>query len=295
MNIHNKKRIAGFSIVEMMVAIALGLLLIGITASIWVTNKKSYTLQEDLGRIQENARFALHFLEYDIRMAGYLGCDSKPDYSTIVPIESDSSSITIRYFSSLDFDVSSITRNATNAVITLNEPTKQDIKEGDALGLSNCFGSEIVTVAEDGITKDGDDKIVSIKTKEALSNDRPPMEFNKLHLSQGHKYEVSGGYLVRDGFSLVGGIEAWEFLFGEDTNGSGISNLEPDEYRTEANVSDWQKIRSVRIALLVSSIDEYGLDKDTRTYSLLTTNYDPSDDRRRRRVFRTTIKTRNLQ
>ena len=58
----------GLGLIELMVAILIGLIVIAATASIWVTNKKSYSLQEDLGRIQENGRFAMEFIKYDIRI-----------------------------------------------------------------------------------------------------------------------------------------------------------------------------------------------------------------------------------
>jgi len=43
-------------------------------ATVFVANKQSYRLQDSLARLQENGRFAIEFLERDIRMAGYTGC-----------------------------------------------------------------------------------------------------------------------------------------------------------------------------------------------------------------------------
>ncbi len=74
----SKKKGAGFSLVELMVAMLISLILIGAAAATWLTSKKTYTLQEDLGRIQENARFALEFIKYDIRMAGYYAAPTTP-------------------------------------------------------------------------------------------------------------------------------------------------------------------------------------------------------------------------
>ncbi len=92
---------------------------------------------------------------------------------------------------------------------------------------------------------------------------------------------------------LVEGIEDMQILYGVDTSGSS----EPDTYVNASDVgnSNWDKVRSVRISLLSSSINEYGLEKDTQTYTLLDTTFDDSsDERRRRRVFTTTILARNL-
>lgn len=69
-----KKHGSGFSIVEFMIAITLGALVVATTGSIYLTNKTNYRIQAGLARLQENARYANYFLNYQIRMAGYQGC-----------------------------------------------------------------------------------------------------------------------------------------------------------------------------------------------------------------------------
>jgi type IV pilus assembly protein PilW len=71
----------GITLVEVLLAIAVGsLLLIGLT-EIFVSNKSTYNIQESLSRLQENARFAVQVLTKDIRMANFLGCAQK-NYNT---------------------------------------------------------------------------------------------------------------------------------------------------------------------------------------------------------------------
>jgi type IV pilus assembly protein PilW len=65
---------SGFSLIELMVAITIGMILTIAIGSIFVQSKKTYAVQERLSRIQENGRFAMHFLMKDLRMAGYAGC-----------------------------------------------------------------------------------------------------------------------------------------------------------------------------------------------------------------------------
>ena len=68
------KRQAGLSLIELMVAIVIGsLLLLGAT-SLLINNKRIYQTQDQLGRMQENARFAVQRMFHDISMAGYFGC-----------------------------------------------------------------------------------------------------------------------------------------------------------------------------------------------------------------------------
>lgn len=71
----------GLSLVELMVAMVIGLILIAGVGKIFVDSKKTYSFQQSLARIQENGRMALEFLGRDIRMAGYTGCASG-DYSS---------------------------------------------------------------------------------------------------------------------------------------------------------------------------------------------------------------------
>ncbi len=68
------RNIRGLSIVEIMVALTIGLILLAALTRLFVTSRTTYTLEESLARVQESGRFAMEFLAQDIRMAGYLGC-----------------------------------------------------------------------------------------------------------------------------------------------------------------------------------------------------------------------------
>lgn len=66
----------GLTLVELMVAIVMGLVLLAGVATVFVANKQTYRIQDGLARDQENGRFALMIMTRDIRMAGYSGCGS---------------------------------------------------------------------------------------------------------------------------------------------------------------------------------------------------------------------------
>ena len=69
-----KRQQAGLSLIEILVALVIGsLLLLGAT-SLLINNKRIYQTQDQLGRMQENARFAVQRMFHDISMAGYFGC-----------------------------------------------------------------------------------------------------------------------------------------------------------------------------------------------------------------------------
>ena len=68
------KSVAGFSLVEVMLAMALGLLVLMAASRIFIGALHGWQAQDIAARLQEDARFALQRLARDIRMAGSFGC-----------------------------------------------------------------------------------------------------------------------------------------------------------------------------------------------------------------------------
>lgn len=69
-----RKRQLGVTLVELMVAMLLGLVLVAGIIQIFTGNRATYEFTDSLGRIQENARFTLDHIAHDARMAGFKGC-----------------------------------------------------------------------------------------------------------------------------------------------------------------------------------------------------------------------------
>jgi len=61
--------------IELMVAIVIGLILLAGISSVMVSTKRTYNTQDSLSRLQENARIAMVILERALRNAGYIGCN----------------------------------------------------------------------------------------------------------------------------------------------------------------------------------------------------------------------------
>jgi len=64
----------GFTLVEMMIAAAIGAVLLGGMISVFLGNKKTANLNEAMVEMQQSARFGLEVLARDIRMSGFQGC-----------------------------------------------------------------------------------------------------------------------------------------------------------------------------------------------------------------------------
>lgn len=71
----NKQK--GLSLIELMIAITLGLVLMTGVIQVFLSSKTVYSTQQALSRVQETGRLAIEFLSRDIRMAGYMGCASR--------------------------------------------------------------------------------------------------------------------------------------------------------------------------------------------------------------------------
>ena len=63
----------GFTMAELMVAVTIGIFLTGGTFKVFTSAKRSQQLQDNMATVQENGRFAMNFLTFDTRGAGYWG------------------------------------------------------------------------------------------------------------------------------------------------------------------------------------------------------------------------------
>jgi type IV pilus assembly protein PilW len=68
------RRYLGSILIELMLAVTLGLMLVGFVFEMYLASQKSYRLQIALNHIQDNAKTAIDSLTDDIRKAGHIGC-----------------------------------------------------------------------------------------------------------------------------------------------------------------------------------------------------------------------------
>jgi len=61
----------GFGLVELMIAIAISLVVVLAITTLFLTQKRTYAAQDDLSRLQENARFMVQDISIALRQAGY--------------------------------------------------------------------------------------------------------------------------------------------------------------------------------------------------------------------------------
>jgi type IV pilus assembly protein PilW len=68
------KSAAGFTLIELMVAMLLGLIVIGGVVSVFLANQRSYRTNQALSDVQDGSRIAFEMMARDIRDAGLTGC-----------------------------------------------------------------------------------------------------------------------------------------------------------------------------------------------------------------------------
>lgn len=67
-------RVRGLSLIELMIAMVLGLMVVGVAIGIFMSNRQTYRATENLSRVQENARTAFEMMARDMREAGGNPC-----------------------------------------------------------------------------------------------------------------------------------------------------------------------------------------------------------------------------
>lgn len=348
------KRLSGFSLVELMVSVTIGLIILAAVATLFVSSKKTYSTQDRLARLQENARFAMHYLARDMRMAGYFGCldESTEVHSTLnagtfmygptssgmiaieglenasgnwypsavasVPsgIKSGTDAITVRMSADPSSTPITLTKPSppTSAVFDVSSTT--GIYDGDVIMVGDCASADILQVTQ---TPSG------LKIQHNTGDNDPlPGNANK-PLSKQYKDAqifkfIARMYFIRDNASvptlymqengaaaqpLVEGVEDLQILYGKDTDATpdGVPNvyLKAGEAGL-STTSDWSRVKSVRIGMLVRTLNDKDTDVDIRsTYDVNGTTFTvPTDaggnrDKFQRRVFLGTHQLRNLQ
>jgi len=354
-----RTREAGFSLVELMVALGLSLLLLAGVVAIFSSSRVAYESTDQLSRVQETGRFALDQLSRHIRSAGFTGCSRQPtviasalnletnatlEYGFVSspPVQGYDASGSGTWVPSLHSNIEALTPSENSDVlvvrgarvdvvpmqvtqdmvgddgITLDPEGDLIVKsagsvngidpdvgsvlmayscEGVSFFFANAAGTSLVRPISGAIPGNVTDstsypflkaaEVVPVETviyylDEASSNAPNPPVPNPM---------TSLWRKVGEGVpeELVQGVEQMQVSYGVDLQGDRVV----DDYLPASTVANWDRVVSVRIAMLVSSVQEYGNDRDARTYQVLDTEVPPPLDRRLRDVFSTTVSIRN--
>jgi len=159
-----------FTLIELMIAMLIGVFLMAGVIQIFLSAKQAYRLQENLSRLQENGRFAMDFITKDVRMAGYAGCSSKVTPNSILdPAKITAPALTSGMNGVDGVNVTTSSWNSVaNALACGTTPANQCVAGTDVISIqsaSSCGGQlqndvsdtaqlDIVTPNECGLAQD---------------------------------------------------------------------------------------------------------------------------------------------
>jgi len=307
----------GAMLVEILVAMMLGMFLMVGLLQIFLANKQTYMVTEAMARLQENGRFAIEFLARDARMADFWGCASRRVQENTAqltnnlangtgfidfnaggvnatdgtPLEPDSpDSLTLRGGASLvGLPLLAPSTPAGNLTVTAGN----HLEPGDLLLVSDCTNADIFQATNDPATG----SIEHIIGAGSPGNVRQAL--SKSYDVDAQVYEVQQViYTVDDNAAgeptlfrqinndtneaLIEGVEDLQILYGEDTDSDGAANY----YVPLGDIMDIDNVIGIRVFITVRSSDNMAVGDQTHSY-------DGSTDRRLRQTFMTTISLRN--
>ncbi|CAM5215398.1 PilW family protein [Alishewanella longhuensis] len=76
----------GVTLTELLIALMLGLLLLGGVLGVYLSNQTTARTTEDLSNLQNRIRLAFQVMSYDLRSAGFLGCNNSERVVSVVQI-----------------------------------------------------------------------------------------------------------------------------------------------------------------------------------------------------------------
>lgn len=314
----------GFSLIELMVSILLGLFLTAGVISVYIDSKSNYQSEDELARIQENGRYGLELLKRELALVGFFGGSLNTGGIAPGTVTGDCSpSWTLNTAEPLDFIDNFAASLTTVNGITLGCLNSADIVAGtDILAVKRTAGDFTLKNGEfnDGLTQAdtsqwylrmagfGDimewtyvDSGGNFATADiGLGSEVSYWEYNtNVFYIRNHSIDVGDNVptlcterLVGASISnqcLVEGIEDMQIEFGIDTDGDSV----PNQFKAAPTGAELGSAVVARIYLLVRSIDPVGGYTNEKTYTLGEKAVAAKNDGYLRRVFSTTIQMRN--
>jgi len=298
---------SGLTLVELMVAMTVGLILMAGVIQIFSSNKQTYRVQEATSRLQENGRFAADMLMRDIRMAGFWGC-SRTLSSLVNNVNTGGG------YTSVDLTQGGINgtdgaagtpdtlvlqgaygsgvwvKSHAQPAASLDIPAGNGLKKGQIVLISDCTNGDIAQISNPNNPGTAGNMVVNTGAGSPGNATKVAHQYNTgAQIYSVHKltYHIANGasgqpslFLNDDGIDqeMVEGVENMQVLYGEDTNADGTANR-----YVPAGIAglDMENVVSVRVVLTLRTLED--------NVSLATAN----GDRRIRQDFFITVTLRN--
>ncbi|MBT8109638.1 MAG: PilW family protein [Gammaproteobacteria bacterium] len=313
------------TLVEVMIAMLLGVFLMGGVLQVFASSRQTYRVHEATSRMQENGRMALEVLSRDIRMADFWGCASDPgnfvnnldetgtgyvDFLSGGIEGTDGASgapdsLTLR--GGIDSGITVQPPYGPQASANIKVPAGNGLEQDDIVFVADCSAGDIFQITNANPDTSG--------TVVHNTGSGDPGNFNvtnpgcpganahclskvygsdaSMMLTQEINYEIKAGSegqpaLFRNDLEFLDGIENLQILYGHDTDGSGTANY----YAPADPLVDMADVISIRFAVVVRSYDDNLTGGLTQNYNLFGTTI-AAPDNRLRQVYTSTVAVRN--
>jgi len=258
----------GFTLVELMVAMMLGLFLMTGVVQLFLGSSRTYSVVASQSQVQDTGRFSLYFLSRSIRHAGYWPSLESPvtyEAHRVFPVDN-----------AVIFGTNNNVNGSDDIYVRMLGSTDGTIK--------TCQGVVIteVQVAIDHFyieAASGSEKVSSLYCSSAIYD----MDMSTLTIN-----DPASGTPAESARSLLSGVEAMHILYGVGTR------HEVTRYVNADSMTDWRDVRAIKIALLSTSNDDTSGIENNQTYVLLDESIVADDDSRPRMVFQQTVSMRNF-
>ena len=313
-------RQTGYGLVELMVAMLLGLLVIAGVLAAHLQVRNAYATAEAQARLQENARYALNVITQDLRMAGYWGLTNRADLVALNAASSFPAACGAAWVGDVTHYVDGfnngygaacaasgggavpgadvlVVRRASAQRITPQSGTIAAAYRNQVLIVTSRTGGEIFVPAQVGNLLPAGYATGDPSGAPPLADTRQ-LAVNAYYVSRNSS--VANGYPALRRKSLVAGpavgeeevlpgIEDLQLQFGVDTDGDGSSDL----YANPGSVPASGTVVAARVWLRLRAQDDDPRHTDATTYSYADLSYAAPADHRRRLLVASTIQLRN--
>ncbi|UAW97907.1 prepilin-type N-terminal cleavage/methylation domain-containing protein [Halopseudomonas nanhaiensis] len=244
----------GFGLVELIIALALGLILILGVTQIFVGAKQGFVVQQSAAAMQENARFLLGRMARELRMVNLFGClDLNRLPAPVAATVPDAFSRPIAYE-----DATLTLLTAVPHAQTISSPTTRNASDFGArwLIVTDCRTADNLRIGTADVPVGPGDILIPIRQLEySLHNHAIRARIN----GAGNRETLIDGVVGLDvSFAMAGSSEE------PHVSGGYVSSVDP---------ANFDRIRSVRLALQLSDnpSDPDAGSVQAATYSLVTT------------------------
>lgn len=215
---------SGFTLVELLVSITLGITILLATTKLFIDSRESFQYEQQWLDLHERGRHLIQFLSAEFKKTGY--------------------------------PANSFSGTALSATNSSGEKSSDSITISYQ-GMKDCAGSASATV------------LYYLDASNLMCN--------------------GNGSSSPSPQTLTSYIDGLQFRFGSDLDEDGSI----DRYLKASDISDWNRVKTIQVAILLRSQLPVRQTIDTNSYNLLGLTHGPFNDNYLRTIYHTTTQPRN--